>query len=271
MKKTMKTIVLLAVVAAVVYFEKHDVSYSEGIALYTIQYSIHKVSIALFALVLFISNWQYMVTRFHSYIALLFITFFITIVICVLVILLVLSPVFHKKILAFARWLNRRGRFERLVDRLEAEVSIMEGVSRRIIRDAKQVIYLVAVNFVKQFFWFAIPFLILSDGVLPLSLFQSLSVTSLAVMTAAVIPTPSGIGSLELIMTGLYSVIAGVDRAGAVLVLYRIATFFFPFFAGAVLVLLRRAVRKTKIRIKDWHLRASTDNGILIEDLQGWV
>ena len=57
-------------------------------------------------------------------------------------------------------------------------------------------------------------------------------------MSAAVIPTPAGVGAVELIMTNLFAVLVGVHKAGAITVLYRVATFIFPFVVGGVLILI---------------------------------
>jgi uncharacterized protein (TIRG00374 family) len=94
-------------------------------------------------------------------------------------------------------------------------------------------------------FWYCVPFLILF-GSNEISLLDSLSITSLSVMTAAVIPTPAGIGAVELIMTNLFAVLVGVHKAGAITVLYRVATFIFPFVVGGVLILISKVVHRHK-------------------------
>ena len=96
-------------------------------------------------------------------------------------------------------------------------------------------------NLAKLCFWYCIPFLILF-GTNEISLLDSLSITSLSVMSAAVIPTPAGVGAVELIMTNLFAVLVGVHKAGAITVLYRVATFIFPFVVGGVLILISKLV-----------------------------
>ena len=63
---------------------------------------------------------------------------------------------------------------------------------------------------------------------------QVLAVTSLAVMIAAVIPTPAGIGSSEVMLIALFTGIVGSETAGAAALLYRFATFVFPFLLGVI-------------------------------------
>ena len=73
-----------------------------------------------------------------------------------------------------------------------------------------------------------------------------LSITSLSVMSAAVIPTPAGVGAVELIMTNLFAVLVGVHKAGAITVLYRVATFIFPFVVGGVLIVISKFLHRHK-------------------------
>ena len=76
---------------------------------------------------------------------------------------------------------------------------------------------------------------------------QTMAVTSLSVMLAAVIPSPAGIGSTEFVFTALFSGIVGTGLAGSASLLYRFGTFVFPFLVGAVVVIIRRIyLKKTR-------------------------
>ena len=69
---------------------------------------------------------------------------------------------------------------------------------------------------------------------------QTMAVTSLSIMLAAVIPAPGGIGSTELVFTSLFAGIVGTGLAGSAALLYRFATFIFPFILGLFIVIARR-------------------------------
>ena len=77
-----------------------------------------------------------------------------------------------------------------------------------------------------------------------MTLLEALAITSLSVMLAAVIPTPAGIGSTEIVLTMLLAEIVGTGAAGSATLLYRFATFVFPFLIGTIVVVLRRRVAK---------------------------
>ena len=125
--------------------------------------------------------------------------------------------------------------------KLEESCDIMEKSTSRLLKDVPSLISMVLKNLAKLCFWYCIPFLILF-GTNEISILDSLSITSLSVMSAAVIPTPAGVGAVELIMTNLFAVLVGVHKAGAITVLYRVATFIFPFVVGGVLILISKLV-----------------------------
>lgn len=232
-------------VAAVYNLGQHGIEYSEAIGMYMVQYVMHKISIAIFSGIFFLVNWQFMWTNFRDYGILLIAAYGLTVLICIGLILFVVSKWFHTLILNIGQHFNKSGKLDGPLMKLETNAQIMEVSTSRLIHDKKLLFVMIIKNLVKSVFWYGIPFLILY-GSGDLSLLQSLSTTSLAVMTAAVIPTPAGIGAVEFVMTGLYSVIVGVNRAGAITILYRIATFIFPFAAGGVAILGHRFFAKKR-------------------------
>ena len=88
----------------------------------------------------------------------------------------------------------------------------------------------------------------------------------MSVMLAAVIPMPGGIGSSELVMTAIYSGLVGSAAAGAMALLYRFATFMFPFIIGAFTAIFfkrfkqYKAAQNEKQGIPDGDSMADTDS-----------
>lgn len=232
-------------VAAIVFLGRHGIEYSEAIGLYMIQYVVHKVSVAVFSGIFFLLNFHFMVVNYEKYGIYLIAAYAITVVICFFLILFVVSSHFHQLILWLGHKFNRSGKFDDALLKFETNCQIMEKSTAELMKDGKLLIIMIAVNLVKLVFWYSIPFLIvMSEG--HITLLDSLSVSSLSVMTAAVVPTPAGIGAVEFIMASLFGVILGMNKAGAVTILYRIATFIFPFIAGTAVILCFRFLSKRK-------------------------
>lgn len=226
-------------VAAVVFLGKNGIAYSEAMGLYMVQYVVHKVSIAVFSGIFFLINWHVMSTNYHSYMIYLFLAYLLTALISIVLILFAVSRKFHMLILAIGRHFNKSGKLDGALKSLEENCEIMEKATAELMKDGKTLVAMLLKNMAKFCFWYCIPFLILF-GTHEISLLNSLSVTSLSVMTAAVIPTPAGVGAVELIMTNLFSVFVDVHKAAAITVLYRVATFIFPFVVGGALILIRK-------------------------------
>lgn len=232
-------------VAAVYFLGKSGVEYSKGTGLYMVQYVMHKVSIALFSGVLFLINWRFMVQNYSDYAVYLILAYGLTVVIAVALILLAVSAKFHTIILKLLGLFNKSGKLDQVVLKLQESCKIMEVSTAELLKEKGTLLSVILKNLMKFCFWYGIPFIILY-GTGTITLLQSLAVSSLSVMTAAVIPTPAGIGALELIMASLIGLVPGVDEGGggAITLIYRFATFIFPFFVGAVYVLVTRTGKK---------------------------
>ena len=220
-------------VAAVYYLDKRGVEPSHGTGMYMIQYVIHKVSIAIFCGICFLLDYRFMMKNFGEYRAVLWIGYGITLAICVVLALSVCSSRFHRLLLFLLEKLDRKGKYADKIAHFKEYFEQLKTESVQLLKKKSLIVTVTARNMVKLCFWYGIPFLILIGGG-QLSLLDSLAITSMAVMLAAVIPTPAGIGSVEVLLTAFLSVLIGTGSAGAATLLYRFATFIFPFLAGAV-------------------------------------
>lgn len=239
-------------VAGVLYLGENGVEHSKGFGLYMLQYAFHKISIAIFAVVFFFANWNYMYSHFESYMWLLMAGFLVTLVITLFLILFCCSTAFHKVFFKFLDFINGKlkGRFDVQIASLRGECQMLEVASKHILKKKSLVIEVIVISFVRNCFWYGIPYLIFL-GHNDVTLMQTMAVTSLSIMLAAVLPAPGGIGSTELVFTSLFSGIVGTGLAGSAALLYRFGTFIFPFMLGALVVLARRAQINRQAREKE--------------------
>lgn len=227
-------------VAAIVYLGEHGVEYSKSFGLYMLQYAFHKISIALFSMLMFVLNWNYMYSNFSDYMWLLLAGYAVTFVITLFLILFCCSTQFHRLLFVVLDFVNgkAKGRFDASVQMLKEQCQMLEEASKHLLGEKRLVAGSVVLNLLKFGFWYAIPYLVfLGQGSVTLP--QTMAVTSLSVMLAAVIPAPAGIGSTEFVFTALFSGIVGTGLAGSASLLYRFGTFVFPFLVGAVVVIAR--------------------------------
>ena len=230
-------------IAAIVYLKDHKMEYSEAFGLYMLQYAFHKISIAVFSAVFFVANWGFMVSHYGGYTWLLTAGFVLTMVITVVLILFCCSERFHKVIFAILGFFNRKGKYDALETELRGQCEDMERASRYLLKKKALVAAVIAINIVKLCFWYGIPYLVFA-GTGSVTLVETMAITSLSIMLAAVIPAPAGIGSTEFVFTALFAGSVGMGLAGSASVLYRFATFVLPFVLGAAVVIYRLIQRK---------------------------
>jgi hypothetical protein len=70
------------------------------------------------------------------------------------------------------------------------------------------------------------------------------AVSALMTAIAGVFPSPAGIGSTEILYTLLFVRIEGIIQAASTMLLYRFATFIFPFIIGAVVAVFHKKLNR---------------------------
>lgn len=238
-------------VAAIVYMSGNGVRASEACGMYTIEYAIHKMSIALMSAILFFMNFSFMKDKFADYKLYLIIGYAMTVVITACLVLFACATWFHKFLYALMELFNFKGKFTEQFKKIRGQCLIMEKTSKKLLHKKAMLASLVLINFVKLSCWFFIPYIVLDNMNIRASFetlvpMETLAVTAVCVMLAAVIPTPAGIGSSEFVLIGLFSGLVGAPAAGAMSLLYRFATFVFPCAIGAVVAALFGKIKKAE-------------------------
>lgn len=226
-------------IAALIFLNEHKVEYSKAFGLYMLQYAFHKISIAIYSAIFFVLSWGYMISHYGTYTWLLTVGFLITMIITIILILFCCSERFHKVIFTILAFFNRKGKYDAVEKELRSQCDDLEEASRFLLKKKGMVAGVLGLNLIKHCFWYGIPYL-LFVGTGSITLMETMAITSLAVMLAAVIPSPAGIGSTELMFITLFTSSVGTGLAGSASLLYRFATFVLPFLLGAVVVIHRR-------------------------------
>lgn len=226
-------------IAAIMYLNEHKIEYSKGFGLYMLQYAFHKISTAIYSAIFFVLSFGYMIRHFGGYTGVLLAGYVVTMIITLGLILFCCSEKFHKLIFKIIAFFNKSGKWDVLEKQLQGQCQELEDASRYLLKRKKMVAGIILLNMVKFCFWYGIPYLIFA-GNGNITIIETMGITALSVMIAAVIPAPAGIGSTEIMFTTLFAGIVGTGLAGSASLLYRFATFVFPFMAGAVLVIGRK-------------------------------
>lgn len=164
-----------------------------------------------------------------------------TVILTMGLILLCCSKRFHKCLFKFLDWLDLKfdRRFDVQIASLRGECRMLERASRQVMKNRRLVTEVTVVSTIRNAFWYGMPFLVFA-GHADITFVQTMAITSLSIMLAAIIPAPGGIGSTEVLFTTMFSGIVGTGLAGSAALLYRFGTSLFPLFIGAFVVIGRR-------------------------------
>lgn len=255
------------IVASTLFMKHCGIQPSKALGLYSIDYAIHKMSICVMAVALFLANREYMLGVFGKYSSYVVLGVIATILITMAIVLFACWPPFHR----FLRWLLEKadalfkGRFAKQIDSLSEQTAMMEDATRVVLKKPWLIVVVMLLDICKFACWFAIPYIV-CHNLCDMNIVTSIGITAMSVMLAAVIPMPGGIGSSELVMTAIYSGLVGSAAAGAMALLYRFATFMFPFIIGAFTAIffkrfkIYKAAQNEKQGIPDGDSMADTDS-----------
>ena len=118
--------------------------------------------------------------------------------------------------------------------------------SRRLLADKPRCLKIFALQALKLFGLFCLPYLCIRFmGLSPLGFWQVQLLTSLMLFVSNALPNVAGMGSIETAFLLLYSSFLPSGEVMSVLMLYRIASYYFVFAASAVVFFLaqRRLTR----------------------------
>ena len=235
------------IVASTLFLKQCGVKSSEGLGLYSLDYAIHKLTICIMAVVLFLANKSYMMEVFGKYSSYVVLGVVATVLITTAIVLFACWPAFHKFLIWLLGKVNLlfKGKFDRQLESLSEQCVVMENATKLVLKKPVIILKVMFLDVCKFSCWFAIPYIV-CHGICDINIVTSIGITAMSVMLAAVIPMPGGIGSSELVMTAIYSGIVGAAEAGAMALLYRFATFMFPFIIGAFAAVFFKKFKKYK-------------------------
>lgn len=235
------------IVAAALFMSQCGIKGSKGLGLYSIDYAIHKMTICIMAVTLFLANRTFMMDIFGEYSTYVFLGVIATVVITLAIVLFACWPLFHRFLIWLLGKVNGlfKGKFKAQLEALSEQCVMMEEASRLVLKKPLVILKVFLLDICKFSCWFSIPYIV-CHNLLDINVVTSIGITAMSVMLAAVIPMPGGIGSSELVMTAIYSGLVGAASAGAMALLYRFATFMFPCILGAFVAIFFGRFKKYK-------------------------
>ena len=215
------------------YLHQAGLPIGPGVGLMTLQYVFHKTTVLLYATVMLLLQHKWLAANTTGVLKYLPMAYAVVAAVIVALVLVCVSPLVQslaRWLLGFVpkteKWQQRRASWLEQLDVLAAE-------SRLLLADKARCVQIFALQALKLFLLFCLPWLCIRFMQLsPLSFARVQLLTSLMLFVSNALPNVAGMGSIETAFLLLYSSFLPSGEVMSVLMLYRIASYYVVFAAS---------------------------------------
>ena len=217
------------------YLYRSGLPLGPGAGLMTLEYVFHKSTVLLYATVMLLLQHRWLSANTTGVMRYLPMAYAVVAVIIVALVLLCVSPLVQN----LARWLlgflpKTEKWQQRRADWLE-QLEVLSTESRRLLADKPRCLKIFALQALKLFGLFCLPYLCIRFmGLSPLGFWQVQLLTSLMLFVSNALPNVAGMGSIETAFLLVFGSFLEQGEVMSVLMLYRIASYYVVFAASAV-------------------------------------
>ena len=206
-----------------------------GVGLMTLQYVFHKTTVLLYATVMLLLQHRWLAANTTGVMNYLPMAYAVVAAIIVVLVLVCVSPLVQN----LARWLMRllpkTEKWQQRRADWQQQLDVLGEESRRLLKDKPRCAEILALQAVKLFGLFCLPYLCIRFmGLSPLGFWQVQLLTSLMLFLSNALPNVAGMGSIETAFLLVFGSFLERGEVMSVLMLYRIASYYVVFAASAV-------------------------------------
>lgn len=253
--------------------KKQGVDYSDAASLLWADFIIYQTTMMIYVTILFALRFQHY-ANLSSWFWIVFAGYLVNLAVVVGLYTIALFPKFYIWIATWGVGLLGRMHIlknpEQTLANAEAQMTNFTREIKKLSQDWKSIFQCMIVNFLRLTLYFSLPFII-ANGLsinLPLSdLIDCLTLSSFVTMANSFIPLPGAAGGTEFVFSLLYSRMLG-SLTGAVMLLWRMSTYYIPVIAGAVIFLLfKNRSDKQKLQNKEKEAEASVSSETSVQKI----
>ena len=217
------------------YLHKAGLPLGPGAGLMTLEYVFHKSTVLLYATVMLLFQHKWLAANTSGVMTYLPAAYFVVAAVIVVLVLVCVSPLVQN----LARWLMgflpKTEKWQQRRAGLQQQLDILGEESRRLLADKPRCLKIFALQALKLFGLFCLPYLCIRFmGLSPLGFWQVQLLTSLMLFVSNALPNVAGMGSIETAFLLVFGSFLSSGAVMSVLMLYRIASYYFVFAASAV-------------------------------------
>ena len=217
------------------YLHKAGLPLGPGAGLMTLEYVFHKSTVLLYATVMLLFQHKWLAANTSGVMTYLPAAYFVVAAVIVVLVLVCVSPLVKN----LARWLMgflpKTEKWQQSRAGWQQQLDILGEESRRLLADKPRCLKIFALQALKLFGLFCLPYLCIRFmGLSPLGFWQVQLLTSLMLFVSNALPNVAGMGSIETAFLLVFGSFLSSGEVMSVLMLYRIASYYFVFAASAV-------------------------------------
>lgn len=226
---------------------KKGVDYGKAFSMMTMPYIYHKTTIVIYAVIMALLKKTFVVEKFYDLLYYMFAGAALSFVIISVLIMICASRHVSEFLCFLLDKMIRKDKWKNKKENIKKSLHYLYEETKELIGNKKIWCFMLLGNLVKMSLWYIIPFFaVLSIGI-PLhnvSFFVIITTTSIMQLIIGVIPTAGGMVSTEVVYVLLFSRLFDEATAGATMLLYRMATYYFPFLLSVPVVLSMKIFRR---------------------------
>ena len=217
------------------YLHKAGLPLGPGAGLMTLEYVFHKSTVLLYATVMLLLQHNWLAANTSGVMGYLPLAYAVVAAIIVVLVLVCVSPLVQN----LARWLMgflpKTEKWQQRRAGWQQQLDILGEESRRLLADKPRCLKIFVLQAVKLFGLFCLPYLCIRFmGLSTLGFWQVQLLTSLMLFLSNALPNVAGMGSIETAFLLVFGSFLERGEVMSVLMLYRIASYYFVFAASAV-------------------------------------
>lgn len=220
-------------ISEVLFYRSKGMDTSDGVGMTILHMIFYKTALLLTSIFALFYTYSWMTHTFHHMLLFLALGMILTLLMIFLLLCITLKEKWHRGLVIFLDRKIKRVSWRQKLKKFNEQVISLRASVQKMIAEPTQVIFVFALNLGKLFFWYSIPYVVLHQES-NISYLFSISLVALTLILSGVIPTPAGIGSFEFVYMLLFKPVVGPVSAISSLLLYRFASYIFPFVCGMI-------------------------------------
>lgn len=222
------------------YLHKRDVQAGKAIGSLIYRYIFHRLGVSLIALGTLVLSSQGIAHVVEENTEYLIFGFIINFMIIIGFLLISSSSKVQGLVQRLVQRLPDSKRLKDIKASLDKNIHALKEESIILEKNPKKVIYIILINIVKLGVLYTIPYLAFRAIGVQEDFLLVWQLSSLMLLLGGALPSVSGLGPIELAYIVVFEPIFGRGVATSSMLLYRAATYIFPFFLGFAIFILRQ-------------------------------